>query len=200
MTWIRTIPIEDAADKLKVLYDRIKGPNGDVDNIMKAHSLRPHTMEGHLAIYKYVLHHSANQLPKWFMECIGVYVSLLNSCDYCVEHHYEGMKRLLKDDDRAQAIRGALESGKLPEVFQPNELAALRYAEQLTKYPAEVEEDAIQAMRQAGYDDGEILEINQIVSYYAYANRTVLGLGVNTKGDVLGLSPSSSDENNWSHQ
>ena len=59
---------------------------------------------------------------------------------------------------------------------------------------------AWQAMRDAGLDDGEILEVNQVTAYFSYANRTVLGLGVNTKGDILGLSPGdSSDPDNWSH-
>ena len=49
-------------------------------------------------------------------------------------------------------------------------------------------------------DDGEILEINQVAAYFAYANRTVLGLGINTEGDDIGLSPGdSSDPDNWSH-
>ena len=63
------------------------------------------------------------------------------------------------------------------------------------------DEDDIRALRKSGWDDGEILEINQVVAYFNYANRTVLGLGINTKGDELGLSPNdSSDENNWSHR
>ena len=77
MAWIKTIAYADAAGRLKTLYDRIKGPGDNVDNIMMAHSLRPHTMEGHMAIYKYVLHHSNNTVPKWFLETIGVWVSLL---------------------------------------------------------------------------------------------------------------------------
>ena len=52
MTWIRTIKFEEATGKLRDLYERIKGPDNNVDNIMMAHSLRPHTMEGHMAIYK----------------------------------------------------------------------------------------------------------------------------------------------------
>ena len=44
-------------------------------------------MEGHL--YKYVLHHSGNTVDKRFLETIGVYVSLLNDCAYCVEHHFQ---------------------------------------------------------------------------------------------------------------
>ena len=39
MTWITTIPYERAEGRLKKLYDRIKGPNDNVDNIMLAHSV-----------------------------------------------------------------------------------------------------------------------------------------------------------------
>ena len=39
-----------------------------------------------------------------------------------------------------------------------------------------------------------------MTAYFAYANRTVLGLGVNTQGEVLGLSPGDSDDaDNWTH-
>jgi hypothetical protein len=56
-------------------------------------------------------------------------------------------------------------------------------------------------LRGAGWNDGEILEINQVTAYFHYANRTVLGLGVNTHGDVLGLSPSDEgDMANWNHR
>jgi hypothetical protein len=51
-----------------MLYDRIKGPADNVDNIMMAHSLRPHSMEGHMVLYKHVLHHSSNTVEKWFLE------------------------------------------------------------------------------------------------------------------------------------
>lgn len=200
MTWIRTIPLDKATGELRSLYQRIKGPNDTVDNIMMAHSLRPHSMEGHLALYKAVLHHRDNALPRWFLEALGLYVSMLNSCDYCVQHHYEGMRRLLKDDARSQATREALECGKPQDSFNGKELAAMRYAQALTRNPAEVTEEQISSLREAGLDDGEILEINQLVSYFAYANRMVLGLGVTTKGDVLGLSPSSDDPEDWSHR
>ena len=50
------------------------------------------------------------------------------------------------------------------------------------------------------YDDGEIIEINQVTAYFTYANRTVLGLGCSTEGDILGLSPNRSDDpGDWSH-
>ena len=110
MVWIETIAYADATGRLRQLYDRVKGPDNNVDNIMLAHSLRPHTMEGHMAIYKHVLHHSANAVPKWFLETVGVWVSSLNDCTYCVEHHFAGLRRLVNDDARAQALRRSIET------------------------------------------------------------------------------------------
>jgi uncharacterized peroxidase-related enzyme len=201
--WITHVSYAEANGRLKALYDRLKGPDDNVDNIMLVHSLRPHTMEGHMALYKYVLHHSANLTPKWFLETLGVQVSLLNGCSYCVDHHFAGLRRLLKDDARASAIRQALESGEFDGVFSPAEQAALRYAEVLTQSPRSQTKlkELVETMRRTGHDDGRILEINQVVAYFAYANRTVLGLGVTTDGDILGLSPGNSDNtDDWSHR
>ena len=200
MTWIATIPYENAADSLKKLYDRIKGPDNNIDNIMLAHSLRPHSMQGHMTLYKYVLHHPRNTLPKSYLETLGVYVSMLNRCQYCVDHHFAGLSRLLADDERAAAIFQAFENSDPGAAFSGKELAGLQYAERLTLAAGELSVDDIEQLRSVGFDDGEILEINQVTAYFAYANRTVLGLGISTEGDIIGLSPGdSSDPDNWSH-
>lgn len=201
MPWIKTVAYAQSQGRLRQLYDRVKGPGDNVDNIMMMHSLRPHTMEGHMAIYKYVLHHSANQVPKWFLETIGVWVSALNKCQYCVEHHYQGLRRLLNDDDKAAAIRAAIDAGDADAApLVDKEIAALDYARALTVDPSSVSEAMVDDLRSLGYDDGEILEINQVTAYFSYANRTVLGLGCSTEGDVLGLSPGNSDKpDDWSH-
>lgn len=201
MTWITTISFEEATGKVKKLYDRIKGPDNNVDNIMMAHSLRPHTMEGHMAIYKNVIHHPRNTLPKWLLEAIGVYVSLLNHCEYCIEHHYVGMARLIGNEHEAARIRQSLEAGTPARTLQGKELAALNYAKKLTQTPTEIRPEDLAELRQSGLEEGEILEINQVTAYFAYANRTVLGLGINKEGDIIGLSPSDGDDmNNWNHQ
>ena len=200
MSWIRTVPYEEATGRLKTLYDRVKGPDGAIDNIMRVHGLRPHTMEGHMALYKRVLHHTANETPKWLLEAIGVYVSHLNGCAYCVDHHAAGLARLLGDEGLATAMRAALLADDPAAAFEGPALAMMRYARALTLAPASFTEAAVAALREAGLDDGEILEVNQVVSYFAYANRTVLGLGVTTDGDILGLSPGASDDpEDWSH-
>ncbi len=201
MTWITTISYEDATGKVKRLYERIKGPDNNIDNIMMAHSLRPHTMEGHMAMYKNVIHHPRNTLPKWLLEAVGVYVSLINKCDYCVEHHYVGMRRLLDDDERSSKIRAALEVDAPEQVLGGRELAILRYAAKLTRTPMMITRQDLDALREASLDDGQILEVNQVTAYFSYANRTVLGLGINKEGDILGLSPSDTvDMENWGHQ
>lgn len=200
MSWIRTIPFAEASGRLRGLYERIAGPDNNVDNIMLAHSLRPHTLEGHMHIYKYVLHHRGNKLPKWYLEAIGVYVSHLNRCGYCFDHHLAGMSRLLDDESRSTQIRDAIRSGDLAEAFAGRELEGLRYAAQLTLSPAALGPDDVAALRGVGLEDGEILEINQVTAYFGYANRTVLGLGVDTDGDIIGLSPGESDDpENWRH-
>ncbi|MCG7627389.1 peroxidase-related enzyme [Epibacterium sp. MM17-32] len=202
MPWIETVPFEEATGKLRKLYDRVAGPEGNVDNIMMVHGLRPHSMEGHMALYKNVLHHTGNTLPKWVLEMLGVWVSALNGCAYCVEHHFAGLTRLMQDDDRAAAIRAAIEARDVEALpVREAERAAMVYAHKLTERPAAMEINDVWALKDAGLSDGEILEINQVVAYFAYANRTVLGLGCSTEGDVLGLSPGNSeDPQDWGHR
>lgn len=198
MSWIESVAYESAEGRLKTIYGRIKGPGNDIDNILAVHGLRPHTLEGHMALYKNVLHHTGNTSPKWLLETLGVYVSMLNGCEYCVAHHAKGLRRLLEDEPRADAIMAALAKREFPEgLFAEREKLALEYAQELTLAPSRVTDSLVDAMRGAGLADGEILEINQVVSYFAYANRTVLGLGVTTEGDTLGLSPSADD---WGHR
>ena len=115
----------------------------------------------------------------------------MNRCDFYIEHHYQRMHRLLKDESHSRAYRDALKHDKPEEAFSGMELEALRYAAALTHVPAKVTKEHITSLRESGFDQGEILEVNQVVSYFAYANRMVLGLGGNTKSDMLGSSPSS---------
>ncbi|MDW3646866.1 MAG: peroxidase-related enzyme [Bacteroidia bacterium] len=200
MSWIEEIPYEEAKGALKKLYDRVKGPNNNIDNVLSVHSLRPHSMLGHMTLYKNVLHNSNNSLPKWYLEALGVYTSYLNRCDYCVAHHYIGMKRLIDDDQRSLEIMQAVKKDQMDIAFSAKDLAGIQYARMLTLAHYDIKEDHIKALRQAGFSDGEILEINQVVSYFNYVNRMVVGLGVNTEGDIIGLSPNNSDDpNSWGH-
>ncbi len=54
----------------------------------------------------------------------------------------------------------------------------LDYAARLTRTPWQVTKQDIAALRQHGFGDRAILDINQIAGYYAYVNRLADGLGV----------------------
>ena len=185
-TWIEMLSVENATGSLKEAYDLAKTPAGTVDNVMRIHSQRPHTMVGHLTLYRSVLHHHDNTLPLWFLEAVGVFTSLLNNCEYSFKHHCTNMRRLLKDDERFAAIETALR-GQAPEAaFSGKELALMRYTEKLTISPGKVEAADLEAAKSAGATDGEILEVNQVCAYFCYSNRTINGLGVTLSGDTVG--------------
>ena len=57
VSWIRVVSYEESTGELRRLYDIVKGASGNVDNVVKVHSSRPHTLEGHYALDKSVLHH-----------------------------------------------------------------------------------------------------------------------------------------------
>ena len=185
-SWIRMIPDAEAPPALREMLDRVRTPHGTVDNVMRVHGLRPQTMQGHLALYKSVLHSKENALPFWFLEVAAVYTSIVNRCAYSLEHHFMNVRRLVDDDKRAYAIKAALDAGRPQDAFSGKELALLRYVAKLTARVADMQKSDIDEMRAAGCDDGEILEINQVCAYFNYSNRLLNGLGVTTEGDVLG--------------
>ena len=184
--WIEMLPVGDATGILKEAFEDAKTPSGTVDNVMRIHSLRPHTMLGHLALYRSVLHNSENILPLWFLESVGVYTSILNKCEYSFTHHCLNMRRLLEDEKRADLIENALRSQTPEDAFSGKELALLRYTLKLTKNPGEIEFEDVKAAKLKGASEGEILEVNQVCAYFCYSNRTINGLGVSLEGDTVG--------------
>jgi hypothetical protein len=184
--WIRMVPVAEASGTLAEMYDKATTPHGTVDNVMRAHSLRPHTMAGHVALYRSVLHNPDNVLPFWFLEVVACCTSVANRCEYSLTHHFMNVRRLLRDDARAFAIRAALEAERPEDVFGLKEAALLRYTRKLTLAVGAMAREDVDALRAAGCDDGEILEVNQVCAYFNYSNRLLNGLGVTTEGDVLG--------------
>ena len=191
--WIRMVPLADATGLLKQAYEKVKTPHGTVDNVMRVHSLRPHTMEGHVALYRSVLHHPDNKLPLWFLECVAVATSLVNRCDYSFAHHWTNARNLLRDEKRAEQILKALRAGTPELAFTGKELALIEYARTLTSAPGEITRASVDACRAEGADDGEILEVNQVCAYFNYSNRLLNGLGVDTEGDTVGYYTDQKD-------
>ncbi len=57
-------------------------------------------------------------------------------------------------------------------------MAMLRFAVKLTETPAATSDADVEALREAGFSDRDILDIVEVVGYYAYANRIADGLGL----------------------
>ena len=184
--WISMINDESAGPDLRAALDHARTPHGTVDNVMRVHSHRPNTMNGHVSLYRAALHDDANTLPTWLQETIASYVSVLNDCVYSYANHWKNAAHLIGDAARASQIEAAMQNRSPEDVFDGVELALMQYAEKLTLQPGEMIEADVIVLRDTGLDDGAILEANQIICYFNYVNRSLNGLGVTTAGDVVG--------------
>ena len=184
--WIKMLSDEEAGEELLDVLKLARTPHGTVDNVMRVHSLRPNTMKGHVILYRAALHDEANTLPMWLQETISSYVSTLNDCEYSFANHWANARYLIGEELRADEIEQALRERRPERVFDGGELELMRYTEKLTLRPGQMQQQDVQRLKDAGYDDGQILEANQIIGYFNYVNRHLNGLGVTTDGDIVG--------------
>ena len=185
--WIEMISDDDATAELAELLDLARTPHGTVDNVMRVHSLRPNTMRGHVTLYRAALHDDANTIPMWLQETISSYVSMLNGCPYSLANHWKNAAHLIGDPEKAKKIESALRAHRPEDYFEGAELMILKYSHKLTLAPGDMQQEDVQNLKDCGLDDGQILEVNQIVGYFNYANRLLNGLGVTTGGDTVGF-------------
>ena len=81
MAYIPYIPYEQAEGILADLYARYGGPDMEVDNIIRIHSLNPPSMEHHAQLYAHLMR-GPSQLTRIQREMIAVTVSVANDCYY----------------------------------------------------------------------------------------------------------------------
>lgn len=60
----------------------------------------------------------------------------------------------------------------------PADRQMLDYSAKLTRTPWDMVGSDVQKLREQGFEDRAILDIAQVVAYYAYVNRIADGLGV----------------------
>ena len=82
IAWIDTVLERDATGELRRAYQRSgDARTGNVDHIMKIHSLNPASLIDHLHMYK-TLMFGDSPLTRVQREMIGVIVSAINRCEY----------------------------------------------------------------------------------------------------------------------
>ena len=94
-------------------------------------------------------------------------------------HHRRGLRRLLGDDQLAEAIENDFETANITE----RQRTILEYARKLTLKPAEMTQGDVAALKNAGLSDLDILHVAEVVGYYAYVNRIADGLGVTLENE-----------------
>lgn len=180
MAWIDEIEPEDAEGELHEIYDELIKKRGKVANILKVHSLNPGAMQGHLDLYMQLLY-GRSKLSRGEREMIAVAVSRANNCDYCVNHHLEALARYEKDEARLAQLGIDYRKADLSE----RHVAMLDYVTRLTSQPSAVTEDYVGRLREAGFSDRDILDMNLVCAYFNFVNRIALGLGVEFTEDEM---------------
>ncbi len=75
-------------------------------------------------------------------------------------------------------------SGWRSAPLQPADAALLGYAEKLTRAPASATAEDLDALRAHGFDDTQIHDAVQVISYFNYINRIADGLGVDLESSM----------------
>lgn len=182
MAWIDTIDESDATGPLEDAYAAVASARGKLSNIMRVHSLRPAAMRAHMDLYLELMF-TRSGLSRADRELIAVVVSATNECSYCVRHHAEALNAYWKDDARVDAVIADYRSA--PDLTSRHR-TMLDYAVQLTREPAAVAETSVQRLREVGFSDEDILDVNLITSYFNFVNRIAEGLGVDLTEDEVG--------------
>lgn len=172
MPWIHVTSEERAEGRLKEAYERIKATLGRVIPYYRAYSVSPRLLHAHLDFYGAVGAPSA--LSKLRKEMIATAVSADNGCRHCTELHGGFLGKLTTDAALVRALMTAPDSAALEG---PDRLL-LAYALKLTRTPREVGQRDVEALRAAGFSEGEIFEAAFVTAYFNYTNRVAEGLGV----------------------
>ena len=81
MAWIKIINEDEATGRLKELYEKYQEPSGEVDVILKIHSLNVKSMQTHYDLYAHLMR-GRSDLSRVQREMIAVVASAANRCHY----------------------------------------------------------------------------------------------------------------------
>jgi len=180
MSWIQIIEEAESTGKLKEVYEEIEKKRGKISNIMKIHILNPDAMKKHMDLYLSIMFGSSD-LTREDRELIGVVVSTLNCCEYCINHHAEALNHYWNNNKKIQELIKDYQSVDLPDKRRH----MLDYVYKLTKTPYEIKNADVETLRKSGFSDENILNINLITSYFNFVNRIALGLGVGFSNEEM---------------
>lgn len=160
MPRINQVDPSKAEGKTKELLDGIKKKAGMVPNILKHMANSESALEGYLNFSGAL---AKTSISDQLREQIALIIGEINGCDYCVAAHSAVAKmRGLDQDAIMDARRGTSTDSKVD--------AAIKFAKSIVENKGFVSNKDIEDVRNAGYNDGEIVEIVAVVSLNIYTN------------------------------
>jgi uncharacterized peroxidase-related enzyme len=157
---IPSIQPEEATGKTKDLLDGVKAKIGMVPNVFKLLAHSPTGLEGVLQFYGAL---SGGTLDAATRERIALAVANVNGCDYCNAVHTAVAKSLRLSDEEIAVNRRGHSSDTQANV-------AVAFARKVAVTRADVSEGDVQALREVGYSDAQIVEIVLNVAYNVVTN------------------------------
>jgi uncharacterized peroxidase-related enzyme len=166
MARVALIEPEQASPEVKEIYDKVL--RGKPGNIQKALAQRPDVLKNFLAFYPSV----GRALDRKLYELVYIRISMINGCNYCLQHHLASGKRAGVEPADWTALKAA---NYAP--FTPKEQAALTYAEKLTHAPHAIT-DADFVPLKAHFNDAEIVDLHMLIGLVNLTNRLTDPLGL----------------------
>ena len=181
MTWIRTIPPDQASGASAEAYAALggKASGKQVSNIWQALSLDPGGLAATFGLRAGLLN-DPSPLTMVQAEAIVLVVSATNGCAYCVAHHGPKLAKALGNETLAHAVALDYREADL----QARDRVLLDYAVALTCEPAERKQEDIERLREYGFDDAAVLKATEITAFYNAINRIVCALNVELEDGV----------------
>lgn len=163
--------IDAAPEAARPLLENVKAQIGSVPNLFRLVSNSPAALEGYLGLNGAL---GKGALPAATGERIALAVAEINGCGYCLAAHTYIGKNVAKLDDAEIA---ANRSGTSTD---PKADAAVRFAVAIVRNRGQVSAAEVDAVKAAGYTDGEIVEIVAHVALNTLTNyvNEVLGTEV----------------------
>ena len=153
--------IEASPVSSQPLLQAVKKQLGVVPNLFRLVSNSPAALEGYLSLSGAL---NKGALPAPTRERIALAVAEINGCDYCLSAHSYLAKNLAKlDDAEITANRNGVSN-------DPKADAAVRFAAKVAHARGHVSDDDVRAVKLAGYDDAQVVEIVLHVALNTWTN------------------------------
>ena len=160
--------IEDAPAAAQPLLQAVQKQLGSVPNLFRIVANSPAGLEGYLGLNGAL---AKGRLDARTRERLALTVAELNGCDYCLSAHTYLGKNLAKLDDAELAANRAGTSS------DAKAHAALVFASKVVRERGHVGEADVAAVKAAGYDDGQVVEILLHVALNTLTNYVNTTLG-----------------------